>query len=451
MGAEGLGRVPPHSLEAEKAVLGAALTDRGALDVALETLRPEDFYREAHAKIFAAMAALADRTEAVDIVTVAAALATDGHLDAVGGKSALAEIAASSGAAAHMGSYARIVSEKASLRRLIVAANRILGMAYEGGDARPSDVIDRAEKTIFEASDRTRGEDLAPLSRLLHRSFQRIEEYAERKNAITGVPSGFEDLDRITGGFQSEDLVVIAGRPSMGKTSFAMNIIEHAACEAGVPVAFFSLEMGPEAIAMRFLTSAARVNHRQLRAGQLDDAAWERLAAAADRLSHGKIFVDNTDATTVEMRAKCRRLMAEQGLGLVVVDYLQLVRPVSPIENRAQEVAEISRGLKAIARELRVPVMALSQLSRAPEQRKSDHRPQLSDLRDSGAIEQDADLVVFIHREEVYRPGEEEGTAEAIIRKHRNGELDTIRLAFLKAFTRFESLYEGAEAPPQEP
>jgi replicative DNA helicase len=438
--------VPPHSIEAERAVLGAALVEPAALDVALQTLRAEDFYREAHGRVFAAMAGLADRSEAVDIVTVAAALASEGALEAAGGKAALADLAASAGAPSNVASYARVVAEKAALRRLIVAANRILGMAFEEEGARAADVLGRAEQVVFEVADRSRADDPTPLARLLHDSFRRIEEYAERKNAVTGVPSGFEDLDRITGGFQPEDLVVVAGRPSMGKTSFAMNVIEHVACDAGLPVAFFSLEMGPGAIAMRFLTSAARVNHRKIRAGDLDDAEWARLAAAADRLARGKIFVDNTDATTAEMRARCRRLSAEHGLALVVVDYMQLVRPTTPIENRAQEVAEISRGLKGMARELRVPVMALSQLSRAPEQRKSDHRPQLSDLRDSGAIEQDADLVLFIHREEVYNPGADEGIAEAIIRKHRNGELDTIRLAFLKAFTRFENLYEGEPA-----
>ena len=439
-----LKRVPPQNLEAEQSVLGAILLDNDAINHALEILTPDDFYRETHREIFRAMVALTDHNQPVDAITLTDALRTKGALEAVGGPAYIAELASIVPTAANVAHYARITREKAVLRSLASIATDIASNAYEA----PSDVdgfLDDAEHRIFEISERRIKPSFHTMPELTRESLKILERLYENREMITGVPSGFVDLDRITAGFQPSDLVVIAARPSMGKTALALNIAAYAAMDADPPVgvAFFSLEMSKEQLVLRMLCSEARVDSARARQGFLGERDFPKLAQAAARLSESNIFIDDSsDTTSITLKAKCRRLKRERGnnLGLIVVDYLQLMRSARPGESREKEIAEISRSLKALAKELKVPVIALSQLNRQVESREN-RRPMLADLRESGAIEQDADVIAFIYREEMYKGKEskEPGVAEVIVAKQRNGPTDTAKLTYISQYTRFEN------------
>jgi replicative DNA helicase len=442
-------RTLPHNLEAEKSVLGAILIHNDAFNHAAELIDARDFFRDAHRRIFEKMIALSERSHAIDLVTLKEELHKSGELDEVGGPAYIASLADGVPRSANVEHYARIVKEKATLRNLIHSANRILSTAYEA-EQDADLVLDDAEKAIFEiAEDRIR-EGFVPLRDLVQSSFATIEKLQQQKGLVTGVPTGFIDLDEITSGLQPSDLVLVAARPSMGKTSFVLNIAQHVGTATAMTVGFFSLEMSKEQLFMRLLTSEARIDAHRFRSGHLTEKDYGRLSHALGTLAEARVFIDDTASIGVlEMRAKARRLKAEHGLDLLVIDYIQLMQGRGRFESRQQELASISRSLKGLAKELHVPIVALSQLSRAPETR-SDHRPQLSDLRESGALEQDADLVMFIFRDEQYRdaegqPNQEaEGIAEIIVGKQRNGPTGTVKLAFIKEHTRFENLAHGA-------
>ncbi|MFH1018515.1 MAG: replicative DNA helicase [Pseudomonadota bacterium] len=442
-------KLPPQNLEAETSVLGALLLDNEATHEVIEILHPEDFYRETHRRIFEAILSLTDRNEPADLVTLSTELKKQNTLDDIGGHAYLAELVERVPTAANVAHYARIVKEKAIQREVINACTDIISRGYEES-ADVEEFLDHAEKVIFQVSERRITNALAPMSSVIKDSFKQIERNYERKELITGLASGFKDIDKITSGFQPSDLIIVAGRPSMGKTSFVLNVAQYAAQHIGVPVAVFSLEMAREQLAMRMLCSGARIDSSHLRSGMIDEEAWIRLTQTAGELSESSIFIDDSPQIgTLEMRAKARRLQAAKGLGLVVVDYPQLMSARGRYDNREREISEISRSLKAMAKELRVPVIGLSQLNRGVESRQ-DKRPQMSDLRESGAIEQDADVIGFIYRDEVYNPETpDKGTAEIIIAKHRNGPTGTARLAFLPQYTRFENLafqYTGEPA-----
>ncbi|GAW32564.1 replicative DNA helicase [Carboxydocella sp. JDF658] len=433
-------RVPPHNLDAEQSVLGSMLLDQEAVFKAMEIIRAEDFYRDAHRLIFEAICDLADRSEPVDIITVAEELRQRGQLDKVGGAAYIATLSGIVPTAANVEYYARIIREKSLLRALISAATRIAQLGYEG-EAEAEEILMQAEKMIYDLSQRKASRTFATMHEILMETFDRIEYLYQNKGDVTGVPTGFIDLDRLTSGLQPSDLIIVAARPAMGKTSFCLNIAQHAAIKAGIPVAIFSLEMSKEQLVQRMLCSEAMVDQHRLRTGQLTEQDWPRLVRAVGPMAQAPIFIDDTVGISVlEMRAKCRRLKAEHGLGLVIIDYLQLMQGSRRSESRQQEISEISRALKGLARELNVPVIALSQLSRAVEQ-THDKRPNLSHLRESGAIEQDADIVSFIYREEYYNPDtEKKGIAEIIIAKHRNGPVGSVELGFLNEFTKFVNL-----------
>jgi replicative DNA helicase len=458
-----LERIPPQNIEAEQAVLGAMLLgDRAAIEKATEILQREDFYRDAHAHIFDAMVALTEKDEPVDAVTLKDELIRKGIYDLIGGASYLMALGDVLPSAANVAYYAKIVQEKAVLRRLIEASSQISGLAY--GEVEDVDtLVDAAERTIFEVSSKRTSQFFFPLRPLLNEAFEKIDTLYHEKGVTTGVDTGFTDLNYITSGLQDGDLVIIAARPSMGKTSLCLGIGQNAALRAGKSVAVFSLEMSKEQLVQRMICSEARVDAHRLRTGYLHDEDWTNIAGAVQRLWDANLFIDDaTDLSALEMRAKCRRLRAEHGLDLVIVDYLQLMRGHGRNnENRNQEITEIARGLKGLARELKVPVIALSQLSRAVE-RREDKRPMLSDLRESGSIEAEADVVGFIYRpayyerkeavsqeaeeqaEEMRRPGEYDGEeAEVIIAKQRNGPTGTVKLSFLPKFARFDNLFQG--------
>lgn len=433
-------RVPPHHLEAEQSVLSGILIDSEAIGRVVEFIAAEDFYRESHRKIFQAMISLYQKSEPTDLLMVSNELASQGQLEAVGGSSYLATLVDFLPSSAPIVSYSKVVKEKAMLRSLIQAATEIIAKGYEGSD----DIdrfIDDAERIIFQVSEKKMRQSFYPVKDIVKDAFKAIESLYEKKESITGVATGFKDLDKMTCGMQPSDLIIVAGRPSMGKTAFALNIAENAACEHKTCVAVFSLEMSKEQLVQRMLCGSAKVDASKLRGGFLKESDWPKLTRAAGRLSEAPFFIDDTPALSVlEMRAKARRLKREQGLGMIVVDYLQLMRGINSGESREREISEISRGLKALAKELSVPVIALSQLNRSVESR-TDKRPQLSDLRESGAIEQDADVIAFIYRDEVYNKGTpDRGVAEIIIGKQRNGPIGTARLAFLHEYTRFEDL-----------
>jgi replicative DNA helicase len=436
--AEGGGRVPPQNLDAEESVLGAILLDNTAIDRVTGMLQPDDFYRENHRKIFRAMQALADRSEPADLVTLGEQLRSRGELADVGGAAYLAELAERVPTAANVAHYARMVRDKAVLRNLIGTATSIAERGYGGQDVK--ELLDRAEQEIFALSEREVRPAFVRLDGLLNSTFDTIERLFEQKQSVTGVPTGFVDFDRLTAGLQPSDLIIVAGRPSMGKTALCMNIAENAALKSDAGVAIFSLEMSKEQLVMRMLCSEARIDSQRLRGGFLKDSDWPKLAKAAGMLAEAPVFIDDTGAISIlEMRAKARRLQAEKGLGMIIVDYLQLMRGRTSNEGREREISEISRGLKALAKELAVPVVALSQLNRSLEQRQ-DKRPMLSDLRESGAIEQDADVIMFVYRDEYYNP---ETNDKGIVGKQRNGPTDTVKLRFFKEFTRFENHASG--------
>lgn len=434
--------VPPHSIEAEESLLSAILMDNTALLDILEVLSPVDFYRSAHEKIFSAIVDLFNKDEPVDLVTLSNRLGEKGQLEEVGGAVFLARLVDSVPMAVNAVHYARIIHDKAILRRLMEKANAISKRCLEdlGG---VEEILDFAEKEVFEVSEKRHRQSFYPISTLIDKSIDALEERQGNKALITGVPTGFTLFDGLTSGLQRSDLVIVAARPSMGKTAFALNIARNAAVEAKVASAVFSLEMSKEQLAMRLLCAEARIDSSRLRSGFFSKADWVNLTDAAGVLSDAPIYIDDTpNISALEIRAKARRLKMERNLGLVVIDYLQLMRSHYTAERRDLEISEISRSLKALAKELDVPVLALSQLNRKLEER-GDKRPQLADLRESGALEQDADVVAFIYRDEVYNKDENnpnKGKAELLISKQRNGPTGVVPLAFLTAYTRFENL-----------
>jgi replicative DNA helicase len=433
-------RTLPHSLDAEKSVLGAILIHNDAFNAAAELIDSRDFFRDAHRRIFDKMVQLSERSQPIDFVTLKEELARAGELEEVGGPAYITSLADGVPRSTNVEHYARIVKEKAVLRSLIFSAGRIITHAYEA-EQDADLLLDEAEKAIFEiAEDRIR-EGFVPLRDLVQDSFATIERLQQHKGLVTGVPTGFVDLDEMTSGLQPSDLVIVAARPSMGKTSLVLNIAQHVGIHAGQTVGFFSLEMSKEQLFMRMLTAEARIDAHRFRSGFLNEKDYGKLSHALGTLAEARVYIDDSAAIGVlEMRAKARRLLAEHGLHLLIVDYIQLMQGRGRFENRQQELASISRSLKGLAKELNVPIVALSQLSRAPESR-SDHRPQLSDLRESGALEQDADVVLFIYREDVYDPQEENaGVAEIIVGKQRNGPTGVVKLAFIREHTRFENL-----------
>ena len=433
------GYVPPQAIQAERAVLAAMMLDPAAVDRAVVMMGTEAFYRTSHQRIFDAIVELRDANQAVDLITVCEALRRRGDLQAVGGESYVAGLFEESTTAANLEAHARIVSEKSLLRQLLKATTEIQQECFAAGDE-AAEILDHAEERVFEINDKRVRKGPVRLSELVMPSFQHVQALYDRKEEVTGVPTGFAALDRLTLGFQPGDLIVIAGRPSMGKSSFAVNIAENAAIRRNVPVAIFSLEMSEMQIMLRLLGSQSEVPLYKLRSGRLGNEDWPRLTAGAGLLRQAPIWIDDAAAPTVlELRAKCRRLKSEGHLGLVVVDYLQMIHSVGRVENRVQEISQITRSLKALAKELNVPVVALSQLSRAVEQRGTDKRPQLSDLRESGTIEQDSDVVMFVFREEYYKPDDPtlQGKAEIIIAKHRNGPTGSVPMTFLRELTKF--------------
>ena len=434
--------LPPQNIEAEEAIISAILIDNDALLDVIETLGAQDFYRTAHQKIYAAITDLFDKAEPVDLVTLANKLKEKGRLEEVGGASYLARLVDTVPLAVNARHYAKIVHDKASLRRLIEKANAIVKRSFEErGEA--EDVIDFAESAVFEISEQKARQSFYPLSKIILGNIETLEEKQGNRSLVTGVPTGYNQLDNLTSGLQNSDLIILAARPSMGKTALALNIARNAAVDANVPVAVFSLEMSKEQLSLRMLCSEARIDSSRLRGGFFSMEDWRRLTDAADILSEAPIYIDDSPSlSAMEIRAKARRLKMDKNIGLIIIDYLQLMQGRASAERRDLEISEISRGLKALAKELDLPVMALSQLNRMLEQR-TDKRPRLSDLRESGALEQDADVVAFIYRDEVYNKEEDNpnrGTAEIILSKQRNGPTGDVFLSFLNSYTRFENL-----------
>ena len=439
-------KLPPQNLEAEQSVLGGILIENYSINKVVEVLKPDDFYREAHRKIYKALIDLSERDEPADLITLTNELRNNDHLDSIGGASYVASLIDSVPTAANIEYYAKIVKEKAILRKLIQASTEIITQSYEDrGDV--EGFLDEAERAIFDISENRVRPSFYPIRDIIKESFKILERLYEKKELVTGIPSGFKDLDRMTAGFQPSDLIIVAGRPSMGKTAFCLNLAQYAAIQKKIPIAIFSLEMSKEQLGIRMLCSEAHVEGTRLRSGFLSESDWPRLTIAAGNLSDASIYIDDSAALTIlELRAKARRLKIEHGgLGMLIVDYLQLMKGRTRVESRQQEISEISRSLKALAKELNIPVIAVSQLSRKTEER-TGNRPQLSDLRESGAIEQDADLILFIYRDEIYNRSEEnpnKGKAEIIIGKQRNGPTGKVELAFLDKFTTFKELYKG--------
>lgn len=434
-------RIPPQNIEAEQAVLGAIFLEPSSLTVTSEILIPEDFYRSAHQKIFNVMLKLNDEGKAVDLITVTEELAATKGLEEVGGVTYLSELAGSVPTAANVEYYARIVEEKSLLRRLIRTATNIAQEGYSREDE-VEELLGEAEKNIMEVAQRKNSGSFQNIKDVLVRAYDNIEELANRKGDVTGIPTGFAELDRMTAGFQRNDLIIVAARPSVGKTAFALNIAQNVATKTDESVAIFSLEMGAEQLVMRMICAEGNINAQNLRTGALTDEDWRKLTMAMGSLSNAGIYIDDTPGVRIgEIRSKCRRLKQEHGLGMILIDYLQLIQGNGRSgENRQQEVSEISRSLKALARELEVPVIALSQLSRGVEQRQ-DKRPMMSDIRESGSIEQDADIVAFLYRDDYYdKESENKNIIEIIIAKQRNGPVGTVSLAFVKEYNKFVNL-----------
>ncbi len=447
-----LRKLPPQNIGAERAILAAILLDNYAINRVVEILRAEDFYRESHRKIYSAMLDLNEFNEAIDLITLADKLRSNNQLEAVGGDDYLTELLHSIATAANVRLHARLVHEKGLLRELIHIATDVITRGYDD-DGKVDDLLDQAERDIFAITDKSMRTGFTPMKELVKAGFEIIEKLADQK--LTGLPSKYKDLDKMTSGFQPSDLVIVAGRPSMGKTAFALGIAQNVAIDQNQTVGIFSLEMSKEQLVLRMLCSEARVDAHKLRSGYLGQPGnnnWRQLIDAAGRLNEAPIFIDDTPSMTIlEMRAKARRLKAEHNLSLIIVDYLQLMRGRADLHSREQEISDISRSLKALAKELKIPVVALSQLSRAVESRpEKKKRPILADLRESGAIEQDADVVLFIYREEVYEPCKcahesecicgRRGVAEIIIGKQRNGPIGDVPMAFINRYTRFEDL-----------
>lgn len=445
-------RIPPQNIEAEQAVLGAIFLEPSSLTVTSEILIPEDFYRSAHQKIFNVMLKLNDEGKAVDLITVSEELAATKGLEEVGGVTYLSELAGSVPTAANVEYYARIVEEKSLLRRLIRTATNIAQEGYSREDE-VAELLGEAEKNIMEVAQRKNSGSFQNIKDVLVRTYDNIEELANRKGDVTGIPTGFAELDRMTAGFQRNDLIIVAARPSVGKTAFALNIAQNVATKTDESVAIFSLEMGAEQLVMRMICAEGNINAQNLRTGALTDEDWRKLTMAMGSLSNAGIYIDDTPGVRIgDIRAKSRRLKQEHGLGMILIDYLQLIQGNGRSgENRQQEVSEISRSLKALARELEVPVIALSQLSRGVEQRQ-DKRPMMSDIRESGSIEQDADIVAFLYRDDYYdKESENKNIIEIIIAKQRNGPVGTVSLAFVKEYNKFVNLerrFDDSGVPP---
>lgn len=439
-------RIPPQNTEAEQAVLGSILLKADLLGSVLELLKPHDFYKDAHKIIFESMVDLFEKNEPQDLLTVSNLLANSNQIDKVGGPAYLASLTSIVPVTANIVSYAKIIREKSILRRLITVNSDIAARCYEE-QGEIDLLVDEAEQAIFDIAGSKGEGHFTHIKSIVPSAFAQVEQLYKRKELITGVPTGYNILDKMTAGLQPSDLIILAARPSMGKTSFAMNIAQHAALVEKIGVAVFSLEMSKEQLVMRLLSSAGRIDSQRIRTGKLHNEDWPKLTRAVGMLSEAPIFIDDTPAISVlEMRAKIRRLASQHDIGLIVVDYLQLMRGRST-ENRTQEISEISRSLKALAKEHNIPVIALSQLNRGLESRP-DKRPMMSDLRESGAIEQDADVIMFIYRDEVYNKAEdnpERGTAEIIIGKQRNGPTGILKLTFIKEFTMFENMSEMEE------
>ncbi|MGE5328442.1 MAG: replicative DNA helicase [Deltaproteobacteria bacterium] len=437
---ETLGRIPPNSLEAEQSVLGALLIDNEAVPIVAEILKSEDFYRQDHKEIYEAVLDLFETGKPIDIISAKEQLKVRGTLEGVGGLEYLSTLSDMVPTTANVRHYARIVEEKSLLRQLIKASGEIMNLGFEASEE-VAIITDEAQKKIFEVLGQRSSKGFYPIKEVLLDSFNKLEELYNSKGYITGVPTGFSDLDVKTSGLHSSDLILIAARPAMGKTSFALNIAQYASIHGRVPVLIFSLEMSKEQLVNRILCSEAMVDSQKIRTGKLDEEDWTKIAGALGPVSEAPIYIDDTPGLSVmEIRAKCRRLKLEKNIGLIVIDYLQLMQGRARSENRQQEISEISRALKVLAKEINVPVVTLSQLSRAPETR-SDHRPILSDLRESGAIEQDADIVMFLYRDDYYNPEtEKKNIAEVILAKHRNGSTGIVELAWLGQFTKFANL-----------
>ena len=433
----GLDRLPPQNLEAEQSVLGAILIENSAIYKCLEVLGESDFYRDAHRKIFSTMLDLFDRGEVIDLVTVAEALSKKGDLESTGGNSYLAALANQVPTAANITYHAKIVREKSTMRSLLMSGTDIVSKVYEDADD-ADELLDFAERVIFEISEKRVKTSFVHVKNVVKDTFEMIEKLYDRKETITGLPTGFKDLDEMTSGLQNGDLIVVGGRPSMGKTAFALNIAQQVGIESKLPIAVFSLEMSTMQLVLRMLCSEARVDSNRVRKGFIEKQEWHKLTSAAGRISEAPIYIDDSSSINVlEMRAKARRLKMEHGLSLIVVDYLQLMHGRTNYDNRVQEISDISRSLKGLAKELQVPVIALSQLNRGVELRQ-DKRPTLADLRESGAIEQDADVIVFLYRDSVYSKNRDDKTAELIVAKQRNGPTGTVKATFLNSITRFE-------------
>lgn len=436
-----LGKIPPNDVEAEQAVIGSMLTDKEAVSAAIEVLKPEDFYREDNRTIFEAILNLYSRSEPIDIITLKSELSSMGKFEAVGGLEYIAELPDKVPTTANVEQYIKIVEEKSVLRNLIKTANEIITLGYDQTQEVDS-IIDGAEKKIFEVMQKKNQKGYTPIKDILVETFTELEQLYNQKQRITGIPTGFSDLDFRTSGLHNSDLILVAARPAMGKSAFALNIATNAAVRAKVPVAIFSLEMSKEQMTSRILCSEAMVDSNKVRTGKIDDEEWGKLAAASGELSEANMYIDDTPGISImEIRAKCRKMKIEKNIGLVVIDYLQLVQGSGKRgSSREQEIAEISRSLKILAKEINVPVIALSQLSRAPEQRP-DHRPMLSDLRESGSIEQDADIVMFLYRDDYYNEdSEKKNIAEVILAKHRAGSTGTVELLWLGNYTKFANI-----------
>lgn len=435
-----LDKIPPYNIEAELAVLGAMMMDREAIYVAMETVQPEYFYKEANQIIYRTVVSLDAKNEPIDMITLTEELREQNSLEKVGGVSYVSAVANSVPTAANVRHYANIVAEKAILRSLIRYSTEIANRCYEAQED-AMELLDRAEQMILEIAEKRNTGNLIHIKQVLGETLEKIEYLSKKKGSITGVPTYFTDLDNMTSGWQSSDLIILAARPSMGKTSFCLNVAQNAALRAKIPVAIFSLEMSREQLVQRLISAESMIDQHKLRTGRLMDEDWVRLTKAVQPLSLANLFIDDTPAISIlDLRARARRLKAEKGLGLIVIDYLQLMQAGRKNDSRQQEISEISRSLKALARELNVPVLALSQLSRAVEQ-THEKKPALSHLRESGALEQDADLVMFIYRDDYYNPETEKpGVAEIIIAKHRNGPTGTVELGFIKEFTKFVNL-----------
>lgn len=445
-------RIPPHNIDAEQAVLGAILLEPNSFSIVVERLVAEDFYRASHEIIFGAMLQLFDQGEPIDVVTITTSLSSSNNLEQAGGIDYLTSLASSVPTAANIDYYSEIVEEKAVLRRLIQTATEIVTNTFSNED-NVDGVLDEAERRILEVSNRQNAGAFKPIKDVLIDVYDQIEQLHNNDNDVTGVPTGYRDLDRITSGFQRNDLIIIAARPSVGKTAFALNIAQNVAVNTNENVAIFSLEMGAEQLVQRMLCAEGNIDSQRLRTGKLEAEDWGKLTMAMGSLSHAGIYIDDSPGIRVsEIRSKCRRLKQEHGLGMIIIDYLQLIQGSgSSSENRQQEVSEISRSLKGLARELEVPLIALSQLSRGVESRQ-DKRPMMSDLRESGSIEQDADIVGFLYRDDYYDDeSEQQNIIEIIISKQRNGPTGTVELAFVREYNKFVDLdyrYSEADIPP---